>query len=189
MPVRKIAIAEPPAPQVSTVPSTSLMPMFTQPSSTSSTFNNRLGRQKICLESALADGQESVRGTARVVNLSFHKTIIVKWTTNDWASSAETTATYVKGSSKDETDQFRFKLELGSLPVGSRLQFCLKYICEGEHWDSNGGANYVFQVAFFFLSSNFDMEMRKYIQKYSFKFAIFAGPVFGFRRCSPSFHN
>ena len=149
MPVRKIAIAEPPAPQVSTVPSTSLMPMFTQPS-TSSTFNNRLGRQKICLESALADGQESVTGTIRVVNLSFHKTVVVKWTTNDWASSAETTATYVKGSSKDGTDQFRFKLELGSLPVGNRLQFCLKFICEGEHWDSNGGANYVFQVAFFF---------------------------------------
>ena len=150
MPVRKIAITEPPAPQVSTVPSTSLMPMFTQPSSTSSTFNNRLGRQKICLESALADGQESVTGTIRVVNLSFHKTVVVKWTTNDWASSAETTTTYVKGSSKDGTDQFRFKLELGSLPVGAKLEFCLKYVCEGEHWDSNGGANYAFQVAFFF---------------------------------------
>merc|ERR1712192_209963 len=48
------------------------------------------------------------------------------------------------------TDQFRFKLELaaagGNLATGARVQFCLKYICEGEHWDSNSGANYVFQA-------------------------------------------
>ena len=124
----------------------SLVPMFTQPS-TSNSFNSRLSQQRICLESAFMEGQDSIAGTVRVLNLSFQKTVIVRWTIDDWASTAESSASYVKGSSREGTDQFRFKLELKeSLPVGARLQFCLKYICEGEHWDSNGGANYVFQV-------------------------------------------
>jgi|ERR1712192_105353 len=129
--------------------STSLVPMFTQPSASSS-FNSRISHQRICLESAFMEGQSAIAGTLRVVNLSFHKTVIVRWTINDWASTAESTASYVKGSSRDGTDQFRFKLELaaagGGLATGARVQFCLKYICEGEHWDSNSGANYVFQA-------------------------------------------
>jgi len=148
MPVRKMAMAAKPAPVPVTLSSTSLVPMFTQPSASSS-FNSRISHQRICLESAFQEGQNSITGTVRVVNLSFHKTVIVRWTINDWASVAESTASFVKGSSRDGTDQFRFKLELAageSLGVGSRIQFCLKYICEGEHWDSNGGANYVFQA-------------------------------------------
>ena len=136
------------------VTTTSLVPMFTQPSASSS-FNSRISQQRICLESAFMEGTDSIAGTVRVVNISFHKTVIIRWTINDWASTAESTASYVKGSSRDGTDQFRFKLELaaaGSLAVGGRVQFCLKYICEGEHWDSNGGANYVFQV----LNCHFD---------------------------------
>jgi hypothetical protein len=42
----------------------------------------------------------------------------------------------------------------GSLPVGSRLQFCIKYHCGGEHWDNNGGDNYVFQVRWGFGTTN-----------------------------------
>merc|ERR1719234_2478068 len=130
--------------------STSLVPMFTQPSSQPSSFNSRISHQRICLESAYMEGQSAIAGTLRVVNLSFHKTVIVRWTINDWVSTAESTASYVKGSSREGTDQFRFKLELqaagGSLATGARVQFCLKYICEGEHWDSNSGANYVFQA-------------------------------------------
>merc|ERR1719234_2306501 len=119
-------------------------------SSTSASFNSRISHQRICLESAFMEGHSAIAGTLRVVNLSFHKTVIVRWTINDWASTAESTASYVKGSSREGTDQFRFKLELqsagGGLATGARVQFCLKYICEGEHWDSNSGANYVFQA-------------------------------------------
>ena len=121
--------------------------MLTQPSTSSSSFNSRINHQRICLESAFQEGQKSIAGTVRVVNLSFHKTVIVRWTIDDWTSVAETTASFVKGGSQDGTDQFRFKLELGeSFAVGGRIKFCLKFVCEGEHWDSNSGANYVFQV-------------------------------------------
>jgi len=148
MPMRKMAAK--PAPVPATLSSsTSLVPMFTQPSAASSSFHSRISQQRICLESAFQEGQNSIAGTVRVVNLSFQKTVVIRWTTNDWASVAESTASFVKGSSREGTDQFRFKLELAageSLSVGSRIQFCLKYICEGVHWDSNGGANYVFQA-------------------------------------------
>jgi len=152
MPMRKMAMVAKPMQEVPDAAlssaSTSLVPMFTQPSASSS-FNSRISQQRICLESAFMEGTDSIAGTVRVVNISFHKTVIIRWTINDWASTAESTASYVKGSSREGTDQFRFKLELaaaGSLAVGARVQFCLKYICEGEHWDSNGGANYVFQA-------------------------------------------
>ena len=147
--------------------------MLTQPSTSSSSFNIRINHQRICLESAFQEGQKSVAGTVRVVNLSFHKTVIVHWTIDHWTSVAETTASFVKGGSQDGTDQFRFKLELGeSLAVGGRIKFCLKFVCEGEHWDSNSGANYVFQVTTInrypvvFLSYIFD-SVEKSLDKFS----------------------
>ena len=64
-------------------------------------------------------------------------------------------------------------MELGeSLAVGGRIKFCLKFVCEGEHWDSNGGANYVFQVTTInrypvvFLSYIFD-SVEKSLDKFS----------------------
>lgn len=146
MPMRKMSMVAKPEPATLSS-STSLVPMFTQPSTSSSTFNSRINQQRICLESAFQEGQNSIAGTVRVVNLSFHKTVIIRWTIDDWTSVAESSASFVKGSSREGTDQFRFKIELReNLPVGGRIQFCLKFVCEGEHWDSNGGANYIFQA-------------------------------------------
>ena len=125
--------------------STYLEPMFTQPVDSSS-FNIRVSQQRICLESAFMDGQDSIAGFVRVQNISFHKSVIIRWTINNWASVAETAASYVQGRWWEGTDQFKFKLHFGSLAAGAKLQFCLKFDCEGEHWDNNGGANYVFQV-------------------------------------------
>ena len=164
--MRKVALIKPPslpapAASASSSMSTSLVPMFTQPS-TSSSFHSRINQQRVCLESAFTDGQDSIAGTVRVLNISFHKTVIIRWTTNDWSTLTESTATYVKGSSRDGTDQFRFKLKLPeSLSVGERLQFCLKFICEGEHWDSNGGSNYVFQVNSCYVASQQTFAIEK----------------------------
>ena len=60
---------------------------------------------------------------------------------------SELGAVYVPGSSDGFSDKFSFRLVVGSLPVGSRIQFCLRYNSSGaEFWDSNNGTNYVFQV-------------------------------------------
>ena len=147
IPTQPSLVAKPLPIKVPFVPSINLEPMFTQPVASSYSFKTRLSQQCICLESAFMTGQDSIAGTSRVLNLSFHKTVTIRWTINDWASMAETVASYVEGSSWWEgTDQFQFKLHFGSLEAGAKLQFCLKFDCEGEHWDNNGGANYVFQV-------------------------------------------
>ena len=74
----------------------------------------------------------------------------VRWTVNDWNTSADASATYVDNSSDGATDKFKFRVSVGCLPVGSRVQFCLRYACGGqEFWDNNGGTNYILQVCFF----------------------------------------
>ena len=133
-----------PTPAVATT--TSLVPMFNQPGGDPHFLETVMDR-KICLENAFMDSPSSISGVVRVENISFQKSVTVKWTVDDWSTVTETSSEYMKDSSKGNTDKFSFKLIVGSsLAVGSRLQFCLKYNCEGEHWDSNGGVNYAFQV-------------------------------------------
>ena len=92
------------------------------------------------------EGPKLVFGIVRVLNISFHKSVVVRWTADNWMKVHETDAEYVVGSSQGNTDKFSFKLSLPELDVGDKLQFCLRYECGGEYWDSNGGANYIFQV-------------------------------------------
>ena len=74
--------------------------------------------------------------------------VTVRWSTDGWRSVRETDAEYVAGSSQGATDKFSFKLQFPceEMEVGAKLQFCLRYECSGEFWDSNRGNNYVFQV-------------------------------------------
>ena len=125
----------------------SLVPMFNQPGATSQ-FQDTIIRQKICLENAFMEGPKLVYGVVRVQNISFHKSVVVRWTANNWLKVQETDAEYVVGSSQGNTDKFSFKLSLPDMDVGDKLQFCLRYECGGEYWDSNGGSNYIFQVGF-----------------------------------------
>ena len=129
------------------LPTTSLVPMFTQPGG-NSTFLDTVFAQKISLENAFMEGPSTVFGIVRVLNISFHKAVTVRWTTDGWRSVRETDAEYVAGSSQGGTDKFSFKLQFPceELEVGAKLQFCLRYECSGEFWDSNRGNNYVFQV-------------------------------------------
>jgi len=136
-----------PAPTSTT---TSLVPMFNQPGAETNFFQKVMER-KVCLENAFMSGGSVICGVVRVLNISFQKSVTVRWTVNDWNTVTDTTCEYVQGSSVGNTDKFSFRLQVGSLPVGSRVQFCLRFDCEGEHWDSNEGGNYVFQV---FLSSS-----------------------------------
>ena len=133
-------------PTTTTTQSTSLVPMFNQPGG-SSNFLDTVKRQKICLENAFMQGPSTVFGIVRVQNISFHKSVVVRWTEDDWRTVRETEAEWT--SSHRETDKFSFKLVMmceGDQVLGHKLQFCLRYECSGEHWDSNNGTNYVFQV-------------------------------------------
>ena len=126
-------------------PDFSLVAMFNQPGG-SCHFLETVSKQKICLENAFMEGPSVVKGIVRVENISFQKAVIVRWTVNNWATVSENDAEYVVGSSSGNTDKFTFRLSYPPLKTGDRLQFCLRYECLGEHWDSNQGANYIFQV-------------------------------------------
>ena len=126
-------------------PNFSLVAMFNQPGG-SCQFLETVNRQKVCLENAFMEGPGVVKGIVRVANISFQKAVMVRWTINNWRTVAENDAEYVVGSSSGNTDKFTFRLSYPPLKTGDRLQFCLRYECEGEHWDSNAGANYIFQV-------------------------------------------
>jgi len=135
----------------STLSHSSLVPMFTQPGC-SATFYNTVRSNKVCLENAYMEAPFVIAGVVRVLNIDFNKEVVVRWTVNDWHSHVESKTTYVMGSSDGNTDKFSFRIQVGCLPVGSRVQFCLQYCCAGtQFWDNNNGGNYVFQV---FLNSN-----------------------------------
>ena len=131
-------------------PTKSLVPMFNQPGDHPQFLETVLAK-KVSLEYAFMDGPSTVFGVVRVLNISFYKSVVVKWTVNNWSSASETACKYVESNSSSNTDKFSFLLLAANLPVGGTLQFCLKFDCDGEHWDNNWGFNYVFKV---FLNSN-----------------------------------
>lgn len=107
----------------------------------------RLQQNKMELESIeLLPGSTTIRGTVRVLNLSYHKLVYVHTTLDDWQSHFDQLAEYVPGSSDGETDRFSFTLNL--IPPfpsnGAKVEFCLCYESStGIFWGNNGGMNYV----------------------------------------------
>lgn len=107
----------------------------------------RLRQNKLELESIeLLPGSTTIRGTVRVLNVSYHKVVHVRTTLDGWQSHFDQLAEYVPGSSDGETDRFTFKLDLMPPfpPNGAKVEFCLCYESStGIYWANNGGMNYV----------------------------------------------
>lgn len=107
----------------------------------------RLHQNKLELESIeLLPGSTTIRGTVRVLNLSYHKAVYVRTTLDGWQSHFDQLAEYVPGSSDGETDRFSFQLTLMPPfpPDGVRVEFCLCYESStGIFWANNGAMNYV----------------------------------------------
>ncbi len=125
----------------------SLVASFTQPGSLPN-FLELVKQQKICLETACLVDEMRLRGVVRVLNIDFHKSVIIRFTTDEWKTNSDQIATYVPGSCDGLSDRFSFSLSAGaqSLQPGQRLIFALCYRVGGQEiWDSNQGKNYVFQ--------------------------------------------
>lgn len=107
----------------------------------------RLQQNKLELESIeILPGSTTIRGTVRVLNLSYHKLVYVRVTLDGWQSHFDQLAEYVPGSSDGETDRFSFTLNL--MPPfpsnGAKVEFCFCYESStGHFWANNGGMNYV----------------------------------------------
>lgn len=87
----------------------------------------------------------SFSGVVRVFNISFHKAVYVRSTTDNWLTYFDHPAEYVHGSHDGDTDQFSFKLSFAPPYVtdGSRIEFVVRYeTSEGDFWANNFSMNY-----------------------------------------------
>ncbi|KAK5896082.1 hypothetical protein CgunFtcFv8_009719 [Champsocephalus gunnari] len=120
--------------------------LFTAPSSPEE-LDQRLHTQMVELESMeLLPGTTTLRGTIRVVNLCYSKSVYARMTLDRWTSQFDLLAEYVPGSSDRKTDRFTFMYTL--VPPfdreGARVEISLRYETSvGTFWANNAGLNYV----------------------------------------------
>uniref|UniRef100_A0A3P8TTT1 CBM21 domain-containing protein n=1 Tax=Amphiprion percula TaxID=161767 RepID=A0A3P8TTT1_AMPPE len=82
----------------------------------------------------------------RVLNVSFHKSVYIRTTMDNWATYFDHPAEYVQGSNDGDTDQFSLKLSFAPpyLTHGSRIEFVVRYeTSDGDYWANNSSMNYV----------------------------------------------
>ncbi|OWA52080.1 putative Protein phosphatase 1 regulatory subunit 3D [Hypsibius exemplaris] len=119
-----------------------LTPSFPQPC-LAGNFLERIRQQKVCLDSVQTQ-DFAVHAYVRVLNISFEKSLTVRYTFDNWRSSLDTLATYVPSSNDNFSDRFQFTLNAPPyLDIGGMLQLALCYRAnDTEYWDNNYGQNY-----------------------------------------------
>lgn len=124
-----------------------LIPMFQQPGGQPN-FLDKVKEKQVCLENVMVEDPVSfaIKGTVRVRNLDYHKSVHVRYTLDSWRSYSDLQATYVQNSCDGFSDKFTFLLYANTLNVGERIEFAVRYQARGvQFWDNNYGINYCFQ--------------------------------------------
>ncbi|XP_072387926.1 protein phosphatase 1 regulatory subunit 3C isoform X1 [Diabrotica undecimpunctata] len=120
---------------------------FPQPASDYVAFRKRLDTNNVTLENVIIkEAEDSILGTVKVRNLSFHKEVFVRCSTNDWKNYEDCFCTYVPNNMNTNInvlyDTFSFKIPLPNNT--KKLEFCACFKCDGkEYWDNNYNKNYV----------------------------------------------
>lgn len=128
-----------------------LVPEFLQPCS-SANFCARVHSQGVCLENCIISagaGNLSVTCIIRVLNVAFEKEVTVRHSLNEWQTYIDSLASYLPNSCEGWSDKFSVTFSIrshapgGSLQIGQRVLFAIKYVVnQKECWDNNGGLNY-----------------------------------------------
>ncbi|XP_076325555.1 uncharacterized protein LOC143233311 [Tachypleus tridentatus] len=122
--------------------SRTFIPLFPQPM-TQNDFMDRIRNQKVCLENIIASGL-NVQCYVRVLNISFEKLVVARYTTNEWLSYDDVLANYVHGSYDGLSDKFSWNFFVPFMSEGQRLIFAIRFLANGqEFWDNNDGKNYI----------------------------------------------
>lgn len=118
---------------------------FVQPGAQDDFFKKVLSN-KVCLENAVIT-QMTITGFVRVANIGFHKSVRIRYTTNNWGTFHDISASYVQNSCDGPTDRFSFSIVApDSIAVHGKLEFAVSYIANGDtYWDNNSGQNYGFE--------------------------------------------
>lgn len=123
---------------------------FPQPASDYLGMRQKLEKENVSLENVIIQEAENrIVGTVKVRNLSYHKEVSIRYTTDHWTTHEDVQATFVPststtGGSYDIYDNFSFVLPLPSSSQADKLEFCVCYQCDHvEYWDNNSNKNYV----------------------------------------------
>lgn len=124
-----------------------LLPLFQQPGGETN-FLDRVRDNQVCLENAVVEDPIalSIKGTVRVRNLDFHKSVHIRYSLDSWKSFSDLQASYVENSCDGFSDKFTFLIYVNTVAIGHRVEFAVRFQCKGvQYWDNNNGANYCFQ--------------------------------------------
>ena len=71
----------------------------------------------------------------------------VKYTSDGWLSTDEAEATYIPAPSTavayDLYDRFEFEIPLPDAQFADKLEFCVRFTCDGtEYWDNHNNRNF-----------------------------------------------
>lgn len=128
----------------------SILPLNFGQSYIHSDFPNRLRMQSVLLHSIHITNDDFINGQISVMNLTFEKKIIVKYTFDKWLTEHECIAKYLN-KDQDNSDEFSFQLHLKTSdfpPFKSNedhiLMFAIRYETgDGRiFWDNNYGQDY-----------------------------------------------
>lgn len=124
-----------------------LMPLFQQPGGMPN-FLDFVREYNVCLENVFVDDPFllSLKGSVRVRNLDFNKSVHIRYSLDGWKTFADVQATYAENSCDGFSDRFTFLLYAHTLSIGQKLELACRFQCKGcQYWDNNRGANYCFQ--------------------------------------------
>lgn len=124
-----------------------LVPLFQQPGALPC-FLDRVREKQVNLENAAVTDpiNLTITGTVRVRNLDFHKSVYLRYTTDNWRSFSDLQASYVENSCDGFSDKFTFTIYGTSVQIGQRIEMAARFHCRGQQfWDNNYDTNYVFQ--------------------------------------------
>lgn len=124
-----------------------LVPLFQQPGALPC-FLDRVREKQVNLENAAVSDPVTltITGTVRVRNLDFHKSVYVRYSTDNWRSFSDLQAAYVENSCDGFSDKFTFTVYGHSVQIGQRIEMAMRFHCRGQQfWDNNYDMNYVFQ--------------------------------------------
>lgn len=111
---------------------------------TQDAFWQKLHSTKVALEN-IVKTEKGIIGVAAVLNISYHKDVIVRYSFDGWKTVKETMAAFYKQDSSRQTDYFVFVLTNKETCYDKswNLQFAICYRVDGkEYWDNNEGKNH-----------------------------------------------
>ena len=111
-------------------------------------FTDRVRANKVSLENCLVDDRDmTISGVVRVANVSYQKSVVIRYSVNSWLTFEDVQTSYVLNSNDGFSDRFSFTINVPHyFSAGSKISFCIMYSTGTDtYWDNNHGTNYVIE--------------------------------------------